>query len=339
MSAINVKIQNVSGQLLEADSGGGAIEASPYVALTDAGRPELRPVEIDRYSGALDDDGSGVGLILAPESADLCWIWQHLPPGPASLAMPYETECRLIVRSSTLDELGLRDVDAPARDFLIRAALAGHATHLRWIEAEAMVSVGPDAFGADDGELVIADAECLPELAPIWPPRGRYWLADHLTELRIADQLPVVSSSTEATALHAGLWQVHDFLDESHDLAQNIQGQGADANGDYWHAIMHRREPDYGNAKYWFRRVGQHPVFEGLAGCAHSILKSCDSPAARTWIARLGTPSGWDAFAFVDLCQSAAKGNDSALNLAARQIQWAEMLLLLAHCARQAVHS
>ena len=337
MSVINVKIQDVSGQLIDSPVSGGSIETSPFVALAEATLPELRPTEIDRHACALANDGSSVGLIVSPESADLCWIWQHLPPGPASLAMPYAAECRLIVRSTTLNELGLRDVDLPVRDFLVRSALAGHATHLRWIESQSMVSVGPDAFGADDEELVFAGPEDAPELAPTWPPRGRYWLTDHLAELRIADQLPVVSSSTEATALHAGLWQVHDFLDESHELAQGIQGQGPDANGDYWHAIMHRREPDYGNAKYWFRRVGQHPVFDGLARCADSILKTCESDSARTWRARLGTPTRWDASAFVDLCQATARGSDPALTTAARQIQWAELLLLLAHCARQAM--
>src|SRR5262245_63172112 len=59
----------------------------------------------------------------------------------------------------------------------------------------------------------------------------------------------------------SGLWLWHDFLDESHRLSQDIDT----VEGSYWHAIMHRREPDYGNAKYWFRRVEQHEIFDQLA--------------------------------------------------------------------------
>ena len=58
----------------------------------------------------------------------------------------------------------------------------------------------------------------------------------------------------------AAVWLVHDFLDESHEISQGIDTP----SGSFWHGILHRREGDYSNAKYWFRHVGQHEVFELL---------------------------------------------------------------------------
>ena len=63
-----------------------------------------------------------------------------------------------------------------------------------------------------------------------------------------------------ALAVHAGLWLWHDYLDESHIISQSLET----AEGSFWHAIMHRREPDAWNSKYWWRKVGSHPVLSQL---------------------------------------------------------------------------
>jgi hypothetical protein len=62
--------------------------------------------------------------------------------------------------------------------------------------------------------------------------------------------------------LHACLLLWHDRLDAAHRLVQEHEG---DRDADCLHAIMHRREPDESNSRYWWKRVGQHPLATELA--------------------------------------------------------------------------
>jgi hypothetical protein len=169
----------------------------------------------------------------------------------------------------------------------------------------------------------------LPRLVPTRPPAGRDWFLQRLKAFRPDRFVSSPSSGINATALKAGLFLWHDYLDESHAVAQSIEGEGLHQLGDYWHAILHRREPDYANAKYWFRHVGRQPIFGDLAAKAGDILNTCSNPDAAPWRDRLLSKSGWDPFAFVDLCEACADDELADLSLAARQIQLVEMALLL----------
>jgi hypothetical protein len=120
-------------------------------------------------------------------------------------------------------------------------------------------------------------------------------------------------------ALSAGLLQIHDFWDESHKAAQEADDLGERLVSAYWHGIAHRREPDAGNAAYWFRRVGRHPVFRPLAEAARAVI---DDPEIA---AKLLPRGAWDPYAFIDFCGSA---NSGAVPLA-RKLQRVEMILLL----------
>jgi hypothetical protein len=134
-------------------------------------------------------------------------------------------------------------------------------------------------------------------------------------------------SPIHAEACRAGLWLAFGQLDRAHTVAQGI----ATAEGSFWHAIMHRREPDYANSKYWFAKVGRHAIDDDLAA-AGKIL-AAGVPAAPDWM-RTGAP--WDAARFVDFVE-AAVGGDPAAHPLAVGLQDAEWQLLFAYCWRLAV--
>jgi hypothetical protein len=58
------------------------------------------------------------------------------------------------------------------------------------------------------------------------------------------------------TSIEAALWLLCGELDRSHAVSQQIDTE----DGAYWHGIMHRRERDFSNANYWFRRASKHPI-------------------------------------------------------------------------------
>ena len=186
----------------------------------------------------------------------------------------------------------------------------------------------PAAFGTVFAPLLRGDA--LPALGPGTPNTALKTSLSRLTvETAFAGRK--VADADAARCCLAAVWLAHDFLDESHQISQEIDT----ADGSYWHGIMHRREPDYSNAKYWFRRLGRHPIFAPLANGAAELAGAGKTDASTAFLVEQST---WNACAFVDLCEQIARAKSSAGEFA-RRVALLEWQLLFQHCYRKAVGS
>jgi len=131
--------------------------------------------------------------------------------------------------------------------------------------------------------------------------------------------------------VEAGVLLHHDLLDESHRVSQTLEGVGNPVTADYWHGIMHRREPDAGNASYWFRRVGSHPALRTLGENLLDWLQElkADRPILQLAESTLTKRQAVDPYRLIELSQSALKSRDSETDLAVKLIQFLEVMNLL----------
>jgi hypothetical protein len=162
-----------------------------------------------------------------------------------------------------------------------------------------------------------------PELGP-GPRDGVMSRRDLETRLdRFAQEQELTPEA--ALRLRAAALLYHDHHDPAHDLVQDLE----DIEGALIHALLHRREPDYWNAKYWFRRFETHPVYFALGRRMPALARN---PEQQQFARTLTLPGAFDPFAFVDLCEMAERRSisDSTV-LWLREVQHAEFQELVHH--------
>lgn len=132
------------------------------------------------------------------------------------------------------------------------------------------------------------------ELSPLGSGEPTSAMEPRLRNLQPGDLFPdrPIRDLSMARAVLSALWLYHNFLDESHAISQSI----ATPTGSLLHGIMHRREEDYSNAKYWFARVGRHPIDATLENGVRELLKN--RKGDHDWLAEFLRP--WSHAEFVD---------------------------------------
>lgn len=156
-------------------------------------------------------------------------------------------------------------------------------------------------------------------LSALGPGKPNEPFRPELAELGVEAAFPTLQDREAAQACISALWLYHDFLDESHAISQELPSW----YGSYWHGIMHRREPDPSNAKYWFRRVSANPIYEQLAAEAPTL-------------GYVLTGGVWDPYQFVDRCER-ERGSGSDAEKTLRRVQLREWQLLFDWCYRKSI--
>jgi len=118
-------------------------------------------------------------------------------------------------------------------------------------------------------------------------------------QLRIRDASDTVLSGGRAIGqpenfalVRGGLLYAVDAIHEAHTIFQDAKGD----LGAYWHGMMHRREGDFENARYWYRRAGALPCFAAL------------HRAAGEFSADMARQPGWDPYLLTGECERARFG-------------------------------
>ncbi len=174
----------------------------------------------------------------------------------------------------------------------------------------------------DDAMRVLVPREINGQLAALVAPA-----VDQLRK-----NVPAGRSAQQVACVEAGLWLLADDLHRCHEICQNIDTP----QGSAWHAIMHRREGDFSNALYWWRRAGKLPWLNPVTGGdiseeARLLARGAGRSGAALELADQ-LEGAYDPAAFTRAVEAAHADPTTPFYAAAVRIGRLEFLSLLAQC-------
>ncbi len=96
---------------------------------------------------------------------------------------------------------------------------------------------------------------------------------------RQPDLTDLIARSRCPPEAKAGLYLLNGDWERAHTTSQGLDSPVAA----YWHALVHRHEPDYANSKYWLRRAGSSPVHAKLLHALEETGKQDLAAPQGTW--------------------------------------------------------
>ena len=132
---------------------------------------------------------------------------------------------------------------------------------------------------------------------------------------------PLVKNKKYGQLCLAALMFAQDYIWEGHEIVQDYP----DLEASWWHAFMHRMEGDYGNAAYWYRRVGTPSEYSDLFKEIRQL--DLESP-----ISQIQESSSWDPFEFNGLINNYKRTNEESL----KKVHSLEFKYLFGLCLKKA---
>ncbi len=166
-----------------------------------------------------------------------------------------------------------------------------------WPPPEPSVTLGGMPIYGDFIDRLFLHEELLARLTPREPVSTELLLRVRAAEDAALSGGRTIGHAGNFALVRGGLFYALDALDEAHAFFQNAPGD----LGSYWHGMLHRREGDFDNARYWFRRAGTLPSF----GALHR--------AAAEFSADMAKQSNWDPYLLTGECEQARHGAEEGV--------------------------